>query len=261
MSDLMPIVRIDSFVEFYRHLASGTDIHSLSGSGGDEVAATEFTSRRILDALRLLPYDTLLDVGCGDGSLLALAGDRLAVRVGIVPTVEEQTKLREQLPHITFQVAFAESLPLESEAFSKVVCNSVLLLLPSEGLVRQALKQIARVARPNALIWLGEIPACDELSRFGKYKGHSVGGFLWHSLQKDGPKAFLTSAKDVLICAISARTLVLHSANIFYAQPERFISMAQECGLRLVSHFKHQRLDRSGKILESPYRYDYLFVK
>ena len=257
---LMPILKVNNFVDFYRYLATSSDVHALSGRG-DEVAATEFANRRILETLELAPDDALLDIGCGDGCLLRMAEGRVATRVGIVPSYEEQEELQKNVAGVTIHVAGAQTLPLESVEFSKIVCNSVLLLLESENDVCQAMKEIARVARPHARVWLGEIPAVDELTCFGKYKGNSIVGFLWHSLRRVGPRAFLSSAKEVLAALAGTHTLVLSSAAIFHASPEKFIRMAEQCGLRPASHFKHERLDRSGKIVESPYRYNYIFVK
>ncbi len=256
----MPIVKVNDFVGFYRHLAAQSDVHALSGRG-DEFAATEFASRRILEALDLGPEDSLLDVGCGDGCLLRLAEPLVQQVVGTVPNVEERLKLEREIPNVSFHVGVAQRLPLAAELFSRIVCNGVLILLGSEDAVVSALKEIARVARPQARVWLGEIPSADELSKFGKYKGNSVSGYLWHQLRRNGMRTFLGSVKEVGVALAGRHTLMLNSASIFYAPPEKFISMAAECGLRPVSHFKHQRLDPSGKIVESPYRYNYLFVK
>src|SRR6478672_11005813 len=162
----MPILKLNDFVGLYRNLASRSDIHALSGRG-DDVASTEFANLRILEALELAPDDDVLDIGCGDGSLLKMAGGRVAKRVGKVPSAEEQSRLQRELPDIEFRVGLAQTLAVGSESFSKIVCNSVLLLLGSEDLVRCALKEIARVARRDGRIWLGEVPAADELSSFG----------------------------------------------------------------------------------------------
>ena len=165
------------------------------------------------------------------------------------------------LPDVTFLVGMAQSLPVGSDSVSKIVCNSVLLLLESESAVMAALREIARVAQPSARIWLGEIPAADESANFGEYCGTSVLGFLWHELSKKGPRALASAAKKAATSLAGGQTLILCSGNVFFATPEKFIRMAQQCGLHLISRFKHERLDRSGKIVESQFRYNYLFVK
>lgn len=256
----MPIIRVANYVEFYRHLATSSGLNALSGRGSDETAATEFANRRVLEAMELVNGDVLVDVGCGDGSLLEMAGAGCK-RIGIVPTVEEQSKLQRNLADMTFLVGRAQRLPLDAESASKIVCNGVLLLLESEEVVRMALKEIARVARPGARIWLGEVPEADELHEFGKYRGSSVTGFLGHQLTKNGLRAFLSSAKTVAVSLLGSQTLVLSAARIFHAKPEKFIAMARECGLRPVTRFKYKRLDRSGEVIESPFRWNYVFEK
>jgi hypothetical protein len=51
-------------------------------------------------------------------------------------------------------VGVVQRLALDSESFSKIACTSVLLPLGSEEAA--ALKEIARVARPQARIWPGK---------------------------------------------------------------------------------------------------------
>lgn len=256
----MPIVKIADYVGLYRHLAASPDIHELSGRG-NEKAATEFASARILEALEPASDDVLLDIGCGDGCLLRMAAGRVAQRIGVVPTVEEQSRLQTVLPDVAVFVGLAQALPFDPESASLIVCNSVLMLLESDDLVLAALQGIARVARPGARIWLGEIPAADELSGFGKYRGTSVPGYVLHDFRHKGARGLLSAGRALVAASIGTQTLVLCSAKVFYAEPPKFLDMAARCGLRVVRYFKHQRLDRSGKIAESPYRYNYLFIK
>ncbi len=256
----MAIVKITNYVEYYRHLATSPDIHCISGRG-DDVAATKYVNSRILAVLDPSPDDVLLDVGCGDGCLLEMAKDRVKECIGIVPTSEEQSIVHAAVPGVRILVALAQGLPLESRSVSKVSCNSVLLLLESEGPVLAAMKEIERVTRPGARIFIGEIPAADELTQFGKYKGDSVIGFLRHQLRQNGPRAFMGAAKTVALSSLGKGTLLLNSATMFHASPERFMAMAESCGLRPEAHFKHMRLDRSGSVVESPFRYSYIFSK
>ena len=106
----MAILRITEFVEFYRHLANTSELHALAGHG--DRAAGEWTNSRILAALQLNPEDTLLDIGCGDGSLLKAAQGNAARCIGVVPTIEEQARLQAALPSLTFVTGLAQSLAL-----------------------------------------------------------------------------------------------------------------------------------------------------
>jgi ubiquinone/menaquinone biosynthesis C-methylase UbiE len=186
---------------------------------------------------------------------------RLGRSVGIVPTAEEKAKLQATYPGLTVLVGRAQKLPVDSESASLIVCNSVLLLLKSEDNVSAALSEIVRVARPPAKIWLGEIPSADEYPYFKNYRGSSLIGLLWHQLTRKGFHIFLSTGKEVCKSLMGKETLVLSSGEIYYATPQEFIALAQKCGMQLKTHFKYIRKDRSGKLIESPFRYNYVFTR
>lgn len=255
----MAIVKTSDYVEFYRYLANTEGVHALAGRG-DETAATEYANVHILECLELTADDRLLDIGCGDGCLLRMAAGKVRTRVGIVPNVEEYGRIHAAWPEVVVRVGIAQRLPVESESFSRIVCNSVIPLLESETEVSAALREIARVAEKGARICVGELPAADELSKFGKYRGNSVFGFLVHESGK-GVRPFIHALRSVSSAWVGRSSMALSSARIFYAAPEKFIRMAEDCGLRYVTHFKYQRLDRTGEVIESPFRYNYIFEK
>jgi len=256
----MPVLRMSSHIEYYRYLAGQSKIHRLAGRGDDR-ATTQFANARLLEVLELEQQDVLLDVGCGDGSLLKQADGLVHARIGITPTDEEMQLLEMTVPRVTFLRGEVNEIPLEPASASKIVCNSVLLLLDSEAGVRKALGEISRVARRGSIICLGEIPAADELAYFHKYRGNSVIGFVTHELKKKGVRAFLSSVREAGDALLGEHTLVLNSANVYHAAPDRFIEMAAEQELHMVRIFKHVRLDASGVVVESPLRYNYLFRK
>jgi len=255
----MAIVKTHDYVEFYRYLANTSGLHQLSGRG-NENAATEHANARILHGLQLTPDDTLLDIGCGDGCLLQMAGPKIRAVLGVVPNIEECEKIAAARPGLAVKVGRAQRLPVESGSFSKIACNSVVSLLESRSEVAAALKEMARAAQPGALIWVGELPSADELAEFGKYTGNSIFGFLAFELRK-GARQFVAALRSVISASLGRSMMALNASRIFYAPPEEFIRMAESCGLRYVSHFKYKRLDRSGELIESPFRYNYIFSK
>lgn len=257
----MPVLRITSAVERYRYFARPDfNIHALAGHGEDGLPNIRFVSARILDALKPTAEDVVLDIGCGDGFLLSQAAKQGAKCIGIVPTKEEQQKLEAALPGVDFAVGLAQQLPLNSGSASRIVCNSVLVLLENEQNVRSALREIARVATPEACIWLGEIPSADELLEHHTYQGSSLAGLLLHELRFKGIRAFLSALRSIMRSSLGKQTLLLNSSPIFYASSEKFIRLAGDCGLRVLSWHKHTRIDY-GTEKESSYRYNYLFVK
>ncbi len=255
----MPVMRINNYNDAYRIRAGREDLHELAARP-DKQAVTEFVNRRILESLELEPEDVLVDIGCGDASLLRMAEGRAAKSVGIVATVEEKRRLESTFPGLSFVASTAQKLPLESGIASRVVCNAMLLYLPSERDVPAALREMSRIARPGAMIWVGEMPEIDEYQYYGMYRGNSMVAYLWYLLTHDGVRTFLGMVRRWLKAAIGRDQIVLNSAGLFYAGPEKIIALAKSSGLRLKTYFRHQEVDGGRKVVDSNCRYDYIFT-
>jgi len=255
----MPVVRVDNYFDAYRIRSQAEDIHELAARP-DKKAVTEFVNRRILELMQLQPDDFLVDIGCGDASLLRMLGPCSRQTLGIVATDDEEQRLRTAFPGISLKAGDVRSLPLEAGIASKIVCNAVLLYLETEKEVKAGLCEIRRIARPRATILVGEIPAADEYAHYGIYRGTSMAGLLWHIARRNGTRAFLGMIRRWIKAVFGNEQIVLNSAGLFYANPERMIEMAESCGLVLKSHFRHREVDEHGNVADSPFRYDYLFT-
>jgi SAM-dependent methyltransferase len=253
----MPIIRVSDHVEAYRIRALAPDLHQMAGRDHKE-ALTQFVNSEILHAMDLEAADVFLDVGCGDGCLIRqVAG--VSQRIGIVPTKEERDRLTAMLPNVDLYVGLAQKLPLGSGTATKIVCNSVLLLMKSEHDVVEALREIARVAKPGAMIWIGEIPTIDEFAQYKMYCGTSIAGLLWYLLKNHGVRTFLGMCRKLIRSTLGREALVLNSARLYNSSPDHFIALAEGCGLRLDNYFKHRELDSEGRIVDSAYRFNYVF--
>ena len=69
----MPVLRIDNYLDDYRLRAQSNDIHELAGRPNKN-ATTEFVNQQILAAIEPNQFDVLVDVGCGDATLMKMAG-------------------------------------------------------------------------------------------------------------------------------------------------------------------------------------------
>jgi hypothetical protein len=256
----MAIVKVTDYVEAYRLRAQSADIHRMAGRDNKN-ALTEFANSQILAGMNLSPSDVLVDIGCGDGCLLKMAEGRVSRRIGIVPTQDEQERLEAVLPGATILTGLAQKLPLESRGASKIVCNAVLYYLPSKDEMKAALREMARTARQDARIWIGEIPDSDDYARYRQYQGSSVIGLLWHLLRNDGPRAFLGMIRRLGRSAIGRDQIVLDSAPLLCATPPEFLRLAEVSGLRLERYFRHREIDSEGNEVDSESRYDYVFTK
>jgi ubiquinone/menaquinone biosynthesis C-methylase UbiE len=232
------------------------DLHRLAGRGPYK-AVTEFVNHRISEELAFRPEDHFVDIGCGHGFLLRLANaNGVKSAIGLNATEEEVTPLRAL--GLDVRLGRTDSIPLPDASASVVTCNSVLLLVP-QHLMSKSLHEIARICRPNARVWLGEIPRVEEITSVPKHK--SIPEMMWWLLRKRGLRSFLGMCRRLLSGEQRGPLLVNPQAAIFFAPPEAFIKMAEDAGLRIERDFQHQTIDENQQPFFSKTRHDYLFRK
>lgn len=228
----------------------------------DRTAMTEFVNTKIVEILDPLPSDVVLDIGCGDGCLLRKLQGKVSHVIGTLPTPEEQRRLQAVLPDADIRLGHLQKLPVDSGTVSKVVCNSVFVLLGSTEAAGAALAEIARVAKPGATVFVGEVPEVDEAAALGFYRGGSVLGLLLFLLRHQGLRSFLGMCKRVVMSCFGRHEIVMHPYGFFYARPDEFLAVAGQRGLSIVQYFRHEEAcDDMGTPTFSRFRYDYLFRK
>lgn len=121
------------------------------------------TTRRALELVRAGPEDRLLDIasGKGDSSLLAAREFGCAVtgidyRTAAVIEATRTANVAGFHDQVAFQVADAETLPVDDAAFDIVLCECSLCLFPDKP---TALKEIRRVLRPGGRVVLADVVA------------------------------------------------------------------------------------------------------
>jgi ubiquinone/menaquinone biosynthesis C-methylase UbiE len=176
--------------------------------------------------------------------------------IGLNVTEEEVKPLRAL--GLDVRLGRTDSIPLPNASASVVACNSVLLLVPKD-LIPKSLQEIARICKPNARVWLGEIPRFEEKTSVPQHK--SIPEMLWWMLRKRGLRSFLGMCRRLLSGEQRGPLLVNSQAAIFFASPETFIRMAEDAGLRIERHFPHQTVDKNQQAYFSDTRHDYLFRK
>jgi len=232
------ISRSDDYVEFCRETAANVKtLHDLALRGAGQQEITARINQRIAEAVNLAPDDNLIDVGCGDGTLLRLAGN-LGVRsaVGFLATDEEVALVRATGLHV--QQAFSDRLPVPDASASVVVCNSVLLVVPREK-VLPSLREMYRVAKPGARIFVGEIPFVPGPPPEPQFDSD------WQTLaylnREHGLRTCLGMARRMIYSKVTGRPMVIHSGRriSFYSTAEDFIALARTAGLSPVRHWRH----------------------
>ena len=232
------ITRSDDYVEYCRETAKrAKDPHDLALRGRHLKQITKLIHERIVEAVDLHYGDDLVDIGCGDGTLLRMAeraGTRTAV--GLLATEEEVAVLRRA--GLNVKQGFTDQLPVADESASVVVCNNVLLVVPRQR-IPASLREVHRIAKPGARIFLGEIPFVETQDPTPQVSSRKeMLSFLY---RERGLRTWFGMLRRMAYWQLTGKPAVIRSGTevSFYAEPEEFISMAQAAGLELVRHWQH----------------------
>jgi SAM-dependent methyltransferase len=108
---------------------------------------------RFAEFVSIGQHDSVLDVGCGIGSLsFAIADAFSAARViGVDPSVAFVSRAQTRMGNerARFMVGDAQALPFPDSMFDKVVSQLVLNFVPAR---EQALREMIRVSRPGGVV-------------------------------------------------------------------------------------------------------------
>jgi len=245
------ITRSEDYVEYCREAARHVrDVQDLALRGKNAGEITRRINERIVREVELSPGDDLVDIGCGDGTLLRLAQKSgVASAIGLLATEEEVEVVRG----LGFQVqqGFTDRLPIADESASAVVCNSVLLIVPRER-IPASLREIYRIAKPQARIFLGEIPSVPGPPPEPEFA--SARETLSYLYRKHGLRIWFGMLRRIVYWKLTGKPMIIRggAAVSFYAQPQEFIAIAEAAGLELVRYWPHDW--PAG-------RYNYLFRK
>jgi ubiquinone/menaquinone biosynthesis C-methylase UbiE len=234
------LTRSDDYVEYCRETARhARDPHDLALRGRKEYDLTRRVHERIVQAVDLAPGDDLVDIGCGDGTLLRMA-EKIGVHstLGLLATDEEVEVLRRF--GLNARQGFTDQVPLADASVSVVVCNNVLLIVPREK-IPASLREIARIARPGARVFLGEIPFVETPDPLPQFNTRAE--LLSHLYQKNGLRTWFGMVRRMAWWQLTGAPPIVHAgtAVTFWAPAEEFIAMVQAAGLEIVDFWQHER--------------------
>ncbi len=239
MTSSSEVMHSDDYVEYCREVALCLrDPHDLALRGRGKKAITKLIHERIIEAVTLGSGDDVVDIGCGDGTLLRMA-ERAGARsaIGLVAT-DEEARVLCQLGFNVVQ-GFTDQLPIGDKSASVVVCNSVLLVVPREK-IPASLIEIHRIAKPGARIFLGEIPFVQTPDP--SPKSASRRETLSHLYRNNGMRTWFGMLRRMAYWQIMGKPAVIRSGTAvsFYASAPEFIALAQAAGLQLVRYWQHE---------------------
>src|SRR5258707_8276098 len=142
--------------------------------------------QRTATMAQLQPGETVLDVGCGTGTLaleVARRVGRTGRVTGIDPGTEQIARARAKAARrnapIEFQIGVIEQLPFLDQMFDVVFSTLMMHHLPAP-LKRQGLAEIARVLKPGGRLVIADFKRHQE--RTGQAARFHAGGSSMHEL-------------------------------------------------------------------------------
>ncbi|KQL48736.1 hypothetical protein AN963_02750 [Brevibacillus choshinensis] len=257
----MPIIKAKNYIDVYKIRSSAEDIHQMSGRHDKRI--TTFCNQQIERETVPSKDDVVIDIGCGDGSLLQQIHKGIAKGIGIVPTTEEKSRLESEysIPNLSFLKGVTIKLPCENEMATIVICNGVLILLESTEELIASLREIHRVSRKNATIWIGELPHVNEFAYYHKNYGDSITKWLFSEFRQKGMFAAAQAFLKVLTALLTKETLIINPKTHFHIEPAEFIQICKDIGLDVFKYSKNKTIDSDENVVEVPTRYNYLIRK
>lgn len=236
----MTISRSDDYVEYCRETARrARDLHDLALRGRENKEITRRIHEHIVEAVGLGADDDLVDIGCGDGTLLRMAQElRVQSALGLLATNEEVALVRKT--GVDVRQGLSDRLPLPDASASVVVCNGVLLIVPREN-IAASLREIHRIAKPGARIFIGEIPFAEKADPTPQFKSRRE--VLDYAYRSGGVRAWIGMLRRMAWWALTGRPAIIRpgTAISFFASPEEFAALAKEAGLEVVRWWQHDK--------------------
>ena len=254
---MQTIARSDDYIEYCRENAKrARDLHDLALRGRHKKETTRRVHERIIEAVKLVPDDDLVDIGCGDGTLLRMAQERgVRSATGFLATNEEVALVRRT--GVSVQQGLSHQLPLRDEVASVVVCNSVLLIVPREE-IPASLREIWRIAKHGARIFLGEIPFVKTVDPTPTFSTRRE--LLSQLYRQHGFRTWAGMARRMAWWSVTGQPAIIRPGTVisFYATAEEFISLAEQAGLKMLRYWRHEDPDtRNNYLFRKPVSSDF----
>jgi SAM-dependent methyltransferase len=241
----MKVLVARSYREAYAYRA--TYFANPSMMAGRDARSTLFKCRNIVARLPVRAGSTVLDVGCGDGTLLGLLRGKVARRCGIDPCPAAVRKLARRFEgerDVEIELGTSDRIPYPDDAFDVVVVNAVLLHLSSERELVRSLAELVRVCAHGGVAYVGEMPFRPE-SGWRRY---------WTLLRHVGPRTALRFVGESYLGPLvrGEPLLIEPGGRTLWVPARRMLALCEAAGTA-ARYWRHQEIRRP-----STTRNDYL---
>lgn len=194
-----------------------------------KIASKTCSEIDVLNQVLSLNGKYILELGCGKAQMtrvIATQGNNRRVVATEVDTIQHQNNLQiDDLANVEFVFAGSQDLPFESNSFDVVLLFKSLHHVPVD-MMADALKEIARVLKPNGLAYISEPVFADDFNEILR---------LFHDEEVVREAAFAAIVKSVDKGDLSLQQ------QIFFNTPRVYKGFADFEALILnVTHNDHQ---------------------
>jgi 2-polyprenyl-3-methyl-5-hydroxy-6-metoxy-1,4-benzoquinol methylase len=249
---LLPRPKNMTWAEVYNVLAKHDDLHAQTQRADSKY--TENRARLAFERVALRPGESVADIGCGDGRLIARLAGTAAKAVGTVLTTGERDKLVEAYAEqqVDFRVGRIEELHFGDLKFDAVILCAVINHMASKKEVRRALTIVTSLLKPMGRVYISDL---QEDSWIPKRHRSTIRAFHW-VWRTSGFKTMMGFAAHLWKRRHRAGSYEVPRLPNFSMSPEDFVLLAHECGLDLVEKWHASRPKSDG---EMHARNDFMF--
>jgi ubiquinone/menaquinone biosynthesis C-methylase UbiE len=215
------------------------------------------TNREVLEQFLDLPGRTIIDVGCGDGSLVRLLARKGAHVTGIEASPKQLAKARaaDTVGDERYIQGHAEELPAESRSADIIIFLNSLHHVNVDDLA-QALKEAARVLKRGGVLYVSE-PLAEgpyfELMR-PVHDETEVRRKAYETLSQAHLYGFLPEHEVVHINAVPIKDFAAFERRITLANPEIRIRFDEQVEELRTAFGQLGEKGEDGRIFDQPMR-------
>ncbi|WP_339799087.1 methyltransferase domain-containing protein [Paenibacillus sp. FSL R5-0744] len=257
----MAIVKVKNHIESYKLKSFSESINELSGRIDNRL--TIYRNQIIMNKVLSSFENVVVDIGCGDATLLNSIQHKVGIGFGIVPSSEEKDRLDKEYSDSSVFIlkGLTVALPIEDEIATTVVCNGVFLLLENEDEVIKSLLEIKRVTKKDGTVWIGEVPFIDEVEYNARNYGDSILKWLVFVFRNNGYNSFFKAIQRLIRAIFFGDTFLINPKQFFFIRPEKFVGVCEMLGFEVVEILNSKILNNCFEEEDSSTRYDYILRK
>ncbi len=160
-----------------RQRKSLMEINGFTNYCTDVNAVREHIVARLGEEVPMSEKAHICEVGCGCGDKLFYFYQKGHYCYGIDYSKNMIKRVRQEMPQARLEVCEANKLPFEDNSMDFVFSYGVFLYFETEEYMYEVLEEMYRIAKPTAVVYIGDIPDIWEKENIIKLRGEPEEGY------------------------------------------------------------------------------------